>query len=191
MGGNRFKTLLSEIEITQDRIFLRDFNLSDEAILMQIDQALFSKKEKDWHFSIPTIAVQDFRPSLLRKDHGHEKRMKPFTIRKMAIEKLEGSLNDSHTVTGRGSLHFINTFKRSNNLLDIPIEIISRLGLDQSILIPVMGDIDFVFEDGEMHLVKLDNCVSEGRHSGFSLSKNRPSYIGLGRSHQGGLCDRK
>ncbi|MDX8430286.1 MAG: hypothetical protein SNF33_00515 [Candidatus Algichlamydia australiensis] len=179
LSGNQFKTLLSEIEITQDRIFLRDFNLSDEAILMKVNHALFSRKEKDWHFFIPKIAVQDFRPSLMRKNHRHEKRMKPFTIRKMAIEKLEGSLGDPHTITGRGSLHFINTFKRSNNLLDIPIEIISRLGLDQSILIPVMGDIDFVFEDGEMQLVKLDNCFSEGRHSRFSLSKNRHSYIGL------------
>ncbi|GAB5411208.1 MAG: hypothetical protein ChlgKO_03220 [Chlamydiales bacterium] len=179
LGGNHFKTLLSEIEITGERIFLRDLNLSDEAILMQMDQALFTKKGEDWHFTIPGIAIQDFRPSLMRKKYGNEKRMKPFTIRSLNIEKLEGNLSDKHTITGRGSLSFVNTFKRSNNLLDIPIEIISRIGLDQSILIPVMGDMDFVFENGEIHLTKLENCVSEGRHSRFTLSKNRPSYIGL------------
>lgn len=80
---------------------------------------------------------------------------------------------------GKGHLDFINTFKRETNLLDIPIEIIGRIGFDPLIFIPVIGKFEFEMREGKIFLKDLKNAYSDGKRSRFYLSSYKDSFIGL------------
>jgi hypothetical protein len=179
--GFYFKTLLSEVEINSRGVAIHDFRLSDLSGVAQIKEAEVCKSEEDgsWKLHIPEIAVQDFRPSFLKKNDGTEERIKPFVIKDLHFCDIEGTLGYKDSFSGRGHLDFINTFKRETNLLDIPIEIIGRIGFDLGLLVPVIGKIEFAMTEGKIFLKELHNTYSEGKRSKFYLSGYKDSYIGL------------
>lgn len=176
--GSELETLLSEITIYPHQVEFTDFSVSDEAGICVAKHIRLEKyPDKQWSFSIPRLLIQDFRPSLLKKTGTYRGRIKPLTIRKLNGYHLRGVLDDPGTWTGRGALYFINTFKRHYNLLDIPFEIIGRLGLDMGLLIPVRGELKYCVADGKIAFTELSNSYSENKLSQFFLSSTRPSYI--------------
>ncbi|MCH9630231.1 MAG: hypothetical protein S4CHLAM37_02250 [Chlamydiia bacterium] len=178
--GYYFKTLLSEVEVNSKSITVHDFSLSDKSGVFQMKEVKIAKKEDDtWQMNIPEVTIQDFRPSFLKKNHGQEEQIKPFMIKDMHFFNIQGTLNDKESFTGRGYLDFINTFKRDYNLLDIPIEIIGRIGFDLGLFIPVRGKLEFDMVDGKIFLKELQNTFSEGKRSRFYLSGYKDSYIDL------------
>jgi hypothetical protein len=178
--GFYFKTLLSEVEITSRSIAIHDFRLSDMSGVAHIKEAKVQKNEEgSWKLILPEIVVQDFRPSFLKKCEGQEERIKPFVIKDLYFFNIEGILGRKDSFSGKGYLDFINTFKRETNLLDIPIEIMGRIGFDLGLFVPVIGKLDFEMAEGKIFLKELKNTYSEGKRSRFYLSGHKDSYISL------------
>jgi hypothetical protein len=176
-AGYMLKTLLSQIRIDQKGVTLRDLAISDEGVTVSIPELIIDVAAKgDLSLHIPEIVINELRPSLLKKKHMHQ-RLKPFCIKTMVIQDVSGYLSDNKSFTGRGSLKFNNTFKEGHNLLDIPIEIISRLGLDIGLLVPIQGELDYVIKNGKIVFTKLKNSFSESKRSYFFLWNKTESYI--------------
>lgn len=179
--GFYFKTLLSEVELSAKGVMVHDFSLSDKSGVCQIKEIKIQKEDEssEYQMHIPEITIQDFRPSFLKKNFGEEEQMKPFLIKDMHFFNIQGTIGKKDSFTGRGYLDFINTFKRDYNLLDIPIEIIGRIGFDLGLFIPVRGKLEFDMVDGKIFLKELVNTFSEGKRSRFYLSGHKDSYIDL------------
>lgn len=178
--GSEIDTLLSRMTLYFGCIELSQFQISDAAGIFTIDTIRFEKEAKNrWKMEIPKLNVQDFRPSLLKKIGRYRGKIKPLTIRQMEFQDIEGIVGDVKSFRGKGSLHFTNTFKRDYNILDIPFEILGRLGLDMGLLIPVYGHLNYILSEGKIHLIELKKSYSEGKRSRFYLSPFEPSYIDL------------
>ena len=176
--GLTMETLMSEVIIHPHQIELANCNISDTSGLFKVDKICICKEpNKKWNLAIPTLMIQDFRPSLLKKQGQQPGRIKPFMIRELYFHNICGYPEEANSFTGQGRLHFINTFKREYNLLDIPLDILGRLGLDMGLLIPVRGDLDFTMEEGRICLTELKKSYSEGNRSQFFLSSTQPSHI--------------
>ncbi|CCB88357.1 hypothetical protein [Simkania negevensis] len=178
--GSEMETLLSEISIHKDHIELAKLNLSDVSGIFSIDDVRIAKVEdQKWKVSIPRIVAQNFRPSLLKKVGRYQGQIKPLHIRDMSFHNIRGILGDAKSFTGKGNLNFTNTFKSDYNILDIPFEILGRLGLDMGLLVPIKGRLDYVMADGKVFLTQLTDSYSEGKRSKFYLSPSEPSFIDL------------
>lgn len=176
--GSQMDTLLSEITIHTDHIELSHFNISDASGIFTMHDIRIAKQSNcDWNVTIPELSIQDFRPSLLKKVGRYRGRIKPMNIREMNFRNIRGILGEAQSFTGKGSLMFTNTFKRDYNILDIPFEILARLGLDMGLLVPIHGNLDYVLSDGKIYFTKLSDSYSEGKRSKFYLSPHEPSYI--------------
>ena len=157
---------------------IENFSLADAAILMKFEQMQVSLETDSWmNFSVKNILVNDFRPSLMTKVQQPKGKIKPFLIRNLKIEELKGNLTKADEIKGKGVLQFINTFKRENHLIDIPIEFISRLGLDIGLLIPVRGEIDIEIKEKKIWLKELKNSYSDGKRSHFYFPSGKPCYV--------------
>ena len=177
MLGYLFKTLLGSIRIDQRGVVIRDLSISDEGVTVTIPELKIEVSAKgDLNLRIPELKIDELRPSLLKKKHGKE-RLKPFCIKTMVFQDISGNLANEKSFTGRGNLKFINTFKEGHNLLDIPIEIISRLGLDIGLLVPIQGELDYVLKNGKLVFTKLKNSFSDNKRSYFYLWNKSESYI--------------
>jgi hypothetical protein len=176
--GSLMETLLSEIRIEPKGIELRHFNLSDVSGIFSMETIQISQEEQDrWELHVPELSISDFRPSLLKKIGEYPTRIKPLTIRSLHCYNIRGTLGNAKSFTGKGDLNFINTFKRDYHILDIPFEILGRLGLDMGLLVPVRGDLEFVMVDGRIYLTNLKGSYSEGKRSQFFLSPIEHSYL--------------
>ncbi len=179
--GFQFKTLLSELYVNLKQVHVRDFSLSDQSGVMHVKELKLSKSIEDgsWNLSIPELLVQDFRPSFLKKGYADQDMVKPFVIKDLRFFNIEGDLGYKDSFTGFGFMEFVNTFKRDYNLLDIPIEIIGRIGFDLGLFVPVKGNVEFEMKEGKILLKDLKNSYSDGKRSKFYLSSYKDSYIGL------------
>lgn len=179
--GFQFKTLLSELDLNTRQVSIRNFSLSDQSGLVSLKELKIKKREDDgsWGFSMPELKVQDFRPCFLKKTDQMQESIKPFVIKDLRFFNVEGTLGYKQSFSGQGYLEFINTFKRDYNLLDIPIEIIGRIGFDMGLFVPVKGKVDMVLNDGKIFLRDLKNSYSGGKRSKFYLSSYKDSFIGL------------
>ncbi|MDN3509360.1 MAG: hypothetical protein P0S93_05030 [Candidatus Neptunochlamydia sp.] len=176
--GSVMETLLSEIHIHLNHIELNHFNLSDVSGMFFIETIQLTQNDQEgWELSIPDMTITDFRPSLLKKIGQYPTRIKPLTIRNLHCCNIRGTLGDMKSFTGKGELNFINTFKRDYHILDIPFDILGRLGLDMGLLVPVRGDLEFVLIDGRVYLTNLKGSYSEGKRSQFFLSPVEHSYL--------------
>ncbi len=173
--GYKFKNMLSSIDYSGNYFLFQDFSLADEALALQIPHINVAGK----NLSIPTLKIQELRPSLLQKCGKLPGRLKPFVIKNLEFHKIAGTLGDRKSFSGKGHLDFINTFKRDMGLLDIPKELFSRIGLDTGLLIPVRGELDCTLNGSRIHFTKLSNTYSEGERSQFFLSKKQPAYLDL------------
>ncbi len=176
----RIQTLMGTLRITKDEVSVDRFTISDEAGQLTINEIQCLKgDDKIWRLTIPQIALQDFRPSLLRYIGKFRGKIKPLVIRELSFQDITGELQDPASFTGIGDMHFTNTFKKEYNLLDIPFELIARLGIDMGLLVPIRGKLSYEIRDGRIYFTELSESCSEGKRSKFYLSKSSPSYIGL------------
>mgnify|MGYP001378052807 CR=1 FL=1 len=176
--GAAIETILGEVCVDPNNILLSNLNISDKAGLAFLEKIKLEKNiSGSWNISIPMVKITDFRPSLLRKVNSRMEDPKPFTIRNLVCEDFKGVLGDSHTFEGKGFLEFTNTFKTDYSVLDIPIEILGRLGLDIGLMEPIIGKISFQINDKKITLNHLENCYSQGKRSNFYLSRKKPSSI--------------
>ncbi len=178
--GSEMETLMSEITLNMNHIKLKQFTISDVSGILAAETIdLIRGENQKWKVFIPKMDVQDFRPSLLKKVGFYQKQIKPLTIRNLHLRNLQGMLEDLQSFTGRGELSFTNTFKGDYNIFIIPFEILSRLGLDKGLLVPICGKLNYSIQQGRVYLTQLSNSHSEGKKSYFYLSPLESSYIDL------------
>ncbi len=176
--GYQLKTMLSSININKNGIILNDFHISDNGVAVKVDEIRIQRNSNlNWYVQIPKIIITDLRPSLLKRERRICKRLKPFYIKEMVFVDIFGDLSDAMTFTGKGHFNFINTFKKEYHPLNIPIEIISSLGLDMVLLIPIQGEMDYYIKNGKLIFTKLKNSFSESKRSHFYLWNKNESYI--------------
>ena len=162
----------------EGKLKVEDFSIADSAILAKIDQLIIELlPEKFLDFTLKNLHVYDFRPSLINKVNQAKIKIKPLLIRNLHIDEIKGNFKNQEKIEGKGYLQFINTFKRENHLIDIPREIISRLGLDIGLLVPVRGEIDLEIKDKKILLKDLKNAFSDGKRSHFYFPSNTTCFI--------------
>ena len=176
--GYQLNSLLADVSLNAKSLHVKDIRVTDDAVMVSAPEiTLWEKEVGDWHIKMPELLISDLRPSLLKQRQQSYQRIKPFKVKKLHFQDVEGSLLHSENITGKGFLSFVNTFKREHNLLDIPKDIISRIGLDPVLLVPIQGDMDFVFDKGRLLFTKLRNSYSESKRSYFYLWHKSESYL--------------
>jgi hypothetical protein len=179
--GFQFRTLLAQIDIAPDCVRIYDAKISDSAGILKIDEILMEgKNQQPWTLSIPHLTILDLRPSLLQRPGGSVGPIDPLVVRELKINDLQGLLADGKTYTAIGNLHFINSYKREESILDLPANVLGRIvGLDLELLIPVTGDLSFDLKEGYFNLLELSNAYSESKRSQFFLEMDPPPRMDL------------
>jgi hypothetical protein len=165
-------------------MILSNLKIEDGAGVVGIRKIELNRKA-DWEFSIPQILVRQLQPSLLHKIGAEQPVVKPFTIKNFTLTDIRGRLGDKASLEGSGHLMFVNQFKKEASILDIPLEMIKKIGLDLGLLTPVQGELQMELRGDKFYLVSLDNSFSEGGRAEFYLSPEKNlSYIDLeGKVH--------
>lgn len=175
--GAQMDNLMANFKADLKSLCLSDFQIIDEAGSIHCAEIKLEEEEGDWTLKMPTFTVKDFRPSALKKLGESNRKKKPFVIEELLLSGVTGKLSDPSSFIGHGNLVFLNTFKKETHLLDIPFELIARLGLDTKLLVPVKGEFTYEMRHGKIYLTDLRGAHSEGKRSKFYLSNSRPSYI--------------
>lgn len=179
--GYQLQKLVAKLLYQPGRIQLKDIEIEDPAGQAKISQAdVYQLEEGDWAYHIPKVNVNNFKPSLLREMGQPIPIPKPLLVRNLEIENLLGYCDDINTLTGRGKLQFVNPPKKNlqNTILAIPAEILTRLGLDLTVLNPVSGIISYEIGQSKVFLTKFKDIYSEGKLSKFYLgSSDKNSYV--------------
>ncbi len=177
--GYQFKTFFSSIHIDEKGAEVHDIKISDDAVSIDLKEMKLKPVKGDFALEVPDLRIKDLRPSLLMRKGKSRGRIKPFHIKNMVFTDISGMLSDPKSLKGKGSLNFVNTFKQGANLLDVPIEIISRLGLDMGLLVPIQGEMDYTLKDGKLVFTKLKNSHSDNKRSYFFLWNKTESFVDL------------
>lgn len=178
----QFQTLLADVDYQKNQLLLNRFQVDDPCGTLYADEIkCVCRQSNQWEVAIPLIEVQDFRPSLVRQVGmiGIPYR-KPFVIHQLELEHLEGNLFDLNSFTGYGRFSFRNPHKKNfqNTILAIPAEIISRIGLDPTVLTPVIGTVEYQILNEKILLNKFKDIYSEGKLTKFYLAEAPyPSYV--------------
>lgn len=174
--GYQFDHLYAEMCSSPEQVFLKNVHVTDPAGNLQIAEVSFKKTRNDiWKMNLSKVKAQNFTPSLLKKvalQRTHHP--KPFVIRELAMDTVQGILGNSSSFSGIGSLTFVNPPKTDVNhiLFTIPREILTRFGLDMSILNPVIGTIYYEIKQDKIFLNKLKDTYSQAKMSKFYLPNN-------------------
>lgn len=180
--GYRFRTLLGQVSCMSDRFEVSHFKLSDSAGMVQIAKMTGTRlPEESWKIEMPQLLLQELRPSLLQKIGKDESPMSPLIIRELNLMDFEGIVGKSNTYRSHGSLSFINSYRRMRTMYDLPADVLGLLvGLDQELMIPARGTIQFDMKEGRIHLLGLEEAFSQGNRSQFFLvDQDEGPYIDL------------
>jgi hypothetical protein len=179
--GYQLRTLLSQFEFSPECVRLYDLKISDSAGILKIDELVAAADgERPWTISIPHLTILELRPSLLQIPNREPQPAGPLVVREMKIDDFKGLLEDSKTYTAKGSLSFINSFRREHTLFDIPSDLLGRIvGLDLEILIPACGNLDYELKDGLFYLTALYDSFSEAKRTEFFLVPDPPPTMDL------------
>lgn len=181
--GYQFYALKAQANYTPDSLDIVNITLHDPSGVLQAEQIHMNNDGNDvWTLNCPLIALSEFRPSLLRQTGSLTGPFaKPFVIKQLEVQNLHGILGKAETMKGEGWLYFTSPHKKNfnNPLFAIPAEIISRIGLDLTVLSPVIGTIFYEIKNERVELTKFKDIYSEGKLSKFYLPTNtlEPSYV--------------
>ena len=172
--GYQLKTLFAQIEFDSNGLSLADVKVSDRAGTLDIPVIqVLQEKSEPWSLHIPQLIVRELRPSLLKVAGEPEDPLSPLVVREFTMNHLRGYLDDSNSYTASGELRFLNSFKRSRSLLDLPAALLGRLfGFDLELLIPVQGTVDYQLKNGFFYLTDLRDSFSDGNRSQFFLPQS-------------------
>lgn len=182
--GYRLRKLEATLQASPQHIVLTNLKIEDAAGSAVIPKIALNKEE-EWHLDIPRIQIRQLQPSAMRKVNANASELKPFIIEHLTLNAIHARLSDISSLQGTGSLQFVNQFKKEVSILDIPLEMIKKIGLDLGLLTPVQGEVQMELRGDKFYLVSLDNAFSEGERAEFYLSPERDlSYIDLsGKVH--------
>lgn len=168
--GYQVKTLFAHVEMDDNGILIENLKISDRGGILDAKEISFSKSDNAWSFSLPSLHLFDFCPSILKKINSSSEEIKPFKIKEFSLENLQGTIGDLKTFTGTGYFSFINSFKRDFTLIEVPADVLGRImGLDLELLVPVTGEVFFEIKDEKFLISKVRDVYSENKRSKFFL----------------------
>lgn len=181
LKGYQFKQLQSQVIFGPQVIQLSDISITDPAGALYINQITITKEGEKSRLTIPLLNIQELRPSFLAEvGKPYPTQKKPLVIRDLNVHDIKGFLGKENSFTGKGSLYFNNPVKKhlQNTIFAFPAEILTRIGLDLSVLTPVTGTVNYEIRDGKVYLTKFKDIYSHSRLSRFYLPNSRtPSYM--------------
>lgn len=183
LKGYQFQHLSAHMVLEPTSCQLLNCTLSDLAGNLHMANVRMDQVQNGiWVMDVPLVSIRELRPSLLQNVGEVRQSRKPLVIREMTLHHLNGQLSDINTFTADGQLYFVNPQKKhtQNVLFSIPAEILTRIGLNLSVLTPVTGNIQFDLKDGQFILKKFKDVYSDGKISKFYLSNSGvPSTINV------------
>ncbi len=181
LRGYQFDSMEAQVEYTPNSVRVRNLKVNDESGNLISEQInLVKSTNGHWHFSMPKMQIQRFKPSLLCEENSFRPQSRnPLMVRDVLVEGCQGSLSDSRSIIGKGTLRFLNKSRSrlQNTIFQIPSEILSRIGLDLSVLTPVTGSVDYTIQNGKIYLTKFKDIYSDRKLSKFYLSNAAPSSM--------------
>lgn len=181
--NKRFQTLSAKISCDHNSIYLQDLHVKDPAFEMLSDELTLVKyPHNKWLMNIPSIEIKNLHPKMLRAKKNNRSSSKPLIIKHAELRNVSGILSDPKTYSGKGYISFHNPSRKNlfHILFAIPNDLISRIGLDPNLLVPIMGTIDYELKGNKVYLTKFKDVYSDGRRSKFFLSRNSgQSYMDL------------
>lgn len=180
--GYQFDSLMADLEYTPTDVHVRDLLARDLSGELKVDEMDFLRNEGgDWEVKMPNLVVSSFCPSLLREaGMPRPSFRKPLIIKKLVLRDFNGPVSNGAELKGGGELYFTNRSKKllQNTIFQIPSDLLSRIGLDLSVLTPVVGTIHYEVREGKIYLNKFKDVYSEGKLSKFYLAGSiSPSYL--------------
>lgn len=179
--GYKFDTLFADLQFSPDCIQLKNLRVSDPCGTLTMGTLNIDRNPRGWQFSIPQMRLQDFKIGQIPKiDLTEVDRTESLVIRELDLENFQGILGDPESFTGQGSFVFVNPPKKNtlHPLFAIPGEILARLGLDLSVLNPVIGTVYYDVKKSKVFLRRIKDVYSQGKMSKFYLPNNSyQSYI--------------
>lgn len=168
--GYKIKTMLSDIFFDGKLAKINNLKISDASGILQLDELLLEESDGVWNFFLPKVELVDCRPSLLKNQKEESGEIKPLLIKNFKLVDLKGNFSDLSSISGKGDLSFLNSFKRGRSIFEVPSEVLGMIvGLDQELLIPVMGDVFFEIKDKKVLFNKVNEVYSENKRSKFFL----------------------
>ncbi len=188
--GYQFDHLIADMQLSPDRIFLNNIHITDSCGDLRIAEIFLNKGRNDtWKFVLGNGDARDVRPAMMRRAVIEKISRSPISkvddwrdsllIREFTLTHLQGVIGNAESFVGEGSFMFVNPPQKnsSGSFLTIPGEIISQLGLDFSVLNPVIGTVFYEIKDGKFFLNKLKDVYSQGKMSKFYLTSYQKSYV--------------
>lgn len=176
--GYEFKSLSSSIFFSSKRCLIRDLKISDLSGEGSIPEIKLEKVKEKYIFELPKMRLKNFKPSLLRVKGQDFLNHKPLIIEYFELNDLKGELTQPKSFKGSGSLKFLKSPKKQSSLLDIPGHLLSKIGLDLTMLNPVEGKILYEIKNEKIELTKFVDVYSHDRNCHFQLAKSPlGSYI--------------
>ena len=184
LKGYQLNQLSSQVVFEPNSVQFLNFTLSDPAGNLHMSNLRIDKQPNgEWWLSVPLVTIMEMRPSLLREvGQSHRLIRKPLVVRELFIQDITGVIGDESSFHSYGLLHFINPQKKNlqNTIFAVPAEILTRIGLNLSVLTPVRGTIHFELQKGKIYLTKFKDVYSDSKISKFYLpSFGAPSTIDL------------
>lgn len=170
--GYEFKSLSSTVSLNQKSISIKDLKITDLSGEVLIPEIQIDQKENSHLFNVPKITLKDFKPSLLHRKGGGTQKHKPLIIESLELAHLKGDFNDPKTIEGSGSLKFLKSPKKQASLLNIPIHLLTKLGLDLTMLNPVEGRVLYEIKDKKIQFTRFIDVYSHDRHCHFNLIRS-------------------
>jgi hypothetical protein len=167
--GYKFENYHSLVDVAQDRILIRDIEITDPAGKVSVKQAKVEKQEDEWNLHVPHLKVQNFHPTKLKNKYAVESSVKPFVLRHVDFFDIKGHLGDLDSITAKGYAHFTNLAPKTSSFFSIPKEMLKNLGFDLGLFVPISGEIICQVHNKKLYLDELKNSFSEGKRSEFSL----------------------
>ncbi|VHO01921.1 hypothetical protein [Candidatus Rhabdochlamydia sp. T3358] len=159
------------IEFSPKELQIYDFRLDDEAGSL-FAKTISCKNLNDWELWIPEVEIKQ-----LQLDHVLKK-AKPF-IMDILVKDIQAQLSDLQTLHGLGQCKF--QYLKQDEFFEIPLEILSKIGLDLRSFMPVEGEFGFKLQESRCYLTQLAKTFSKNGHCKFALAKRKKhtSYIGF------------
>jgi len=181
--GYTFDRLSSQFEYYNNHISIRNFRIDDESGTLSINDININKNEQNnWTLNIPLITIDKFRPYITKKQHlASRQKNRHLLIDTLTLNDLQGELSDNTSFTGNGHAIFSNhrRSQKGRTLFAIPGDLISRIGIDPTLLTPVSGEICYEIKNAKVFFTKFKDIYNDGMISKFYLSnKNKEhSYL--------------
>lgn len=178
----QLQDLSAEVVYSDGILSVHDIALQDPAGVLKIPEMTVWYDEKgQLMLAMQKLGLKDFIPSLLHSAEIPAKDLqKALVIHQLDLKDLNGYFFEPESFSGSGDFQFttMNKKETSHQIFIIPNEMISRLGLDVTVLNPAFGKIAYEIRDSRIFLTSFKDVYSEGKLSKFYLPKHPDaSYI--------------